>query len=98
MTNNQKYALVTGATGGMGYEPAKLLAQHPYNQVLVTRRQGEPDQRAGELGQQYGSGGLPLARDLFEPPAAFAVYQAAGNKGIRVERSKSSSIICRKKP
>ena len=43
MENTNKYALITGATSGIGYELAKLFAKDGYNLVIVARDQAELD-------------------------------------------------------
>lgn len=40
---NQKIALITGATAGIGYETALLLAQNNYNLILTGRRKDRLD-------------------------------------------------------
>ncbi len=85
MTDNQKYALVTGATGGIGYELAKLLARDKYNLVLVARHQEDLDRTAAELREQYGVDVFAVAKDLFDREAPFQLYDAVKARGIRVE-------------
>jgi hypothetical protein len=83
MTNN-KYALITGATSGIGYELAKLFAQDGYNLVIVARSEEELQQRKSEFSQQYNVEVIPIAKDLFEPDAALQLYNEVKGKGIPV--------------
>ena len=66
MADNQKYALITGGTSGIGRELAKLFAQDNYNLVLVARSQDDLAQTAAELQQQYGVQVTTIAKDLFQ--------------------------------
>jgi len=63
MENQQKTALITGGTSGIGKELAKLFAQDQYNLVIVARDQQELDNTANEL-QQYGIEIKTIAKDL----------------------------------
>ncbi|TSJ36354.1 SDR family oxidoreductase [Mucilaginibacter corticis] len=47
---NQKTALITGGTSGIGKELAKLFAKDKYNLIIVARDQAELDSTAAELG------------------------------------------------
>jgi short-subunit dehydrogenase len=44
-----KYALITGATSGIGYELAKLFAKDHYNLIIVSRETSKLDKTAKEL-------------------------------------------------
>ena len=63
MENNQKTALITGGTSGIGKELAKLFAQDKYNLVIVARNQQELDSTANEL-RQFGVEVKTIAKDL----------------------------------
>jgi short-subunit dehydrogenase len=78
------YALITGATSGIGYELAKLFAADRYNLILVARTQEDLERVAHELSSRHGIEALPMAKDLFEPNAAFELYDAVQAKGITV--------------
>jgi short-subunit dehydrogenase len=85
MANEQKYALITGATSGIGRELAKLFAQDQYHLIIVARNQQELDEAAAEFRQQYGVEVVALAKDLFRPEAPFEVVKEVTQRGLRVE-------------
>jgi short-subunit dehydrogenase len=61
MKSNNKYALVTGATSGIGYELAKLLAQDGYNLVIVARNHDELNVKEKEF-RAYGIEVIVMAK------------------------------------
>jgi len=85
MSNNQNYALITGATSGIGYELAKLFAKDNYNLIIVARSQGELASKAQEFKSQYGVEVVTIAKDLFKREEAFALCQEVTAKGIQVD-------------
>src|SRR6201996_8320610 len=72
MENNQKTALITGGTSGIGKELAKLFARDKYNLVIVARDHQELDATAGEL-RQYGVQVRTIAKDLSKMDEAKAL-------------------------
>lgn len=80
----KNYALITGATAGIGYELAKLFAKDRYNLVIVARSQPELEIKAQEFRAQ-GIEVIPIAKDLFIREEVFELIEEVKNKGIRVD-------------
>jgi short-subunit dehydrogenase len=72
MENNQKTALITGGTSGIGKELAKLFAQDKYNLIIVARNQQELESTAQEL-KQFGIEVRTIAKDLSKMEEAKAL-------------------------
>jgi uncharacterized protein len=84
-TANNRYAVITGATNGIGYELAKLFAGDGYNLVMVARNGEELEQKKTEFSQQYGVEVIPIAKDLFQPNAAFELYDEIKSRNVTVD-------------
>jgi hypothetical protein len=69
MDSNTQTALITGASGGIGYELAKLFARDHYNLVLVARSSDKLNQVAADLQSQFGIAVKTVALDLAAAPA-----------------------------
>lgn len=82
---NTRYALITGATSGFGYEFCKLFAASGYNLVMVARSEERLQEISGEIITQYGVEVLPLSADLFQPEIAEAIYETVKEQGIIVD-------------
>ena len=85
MAGNAKYALITGATNGIGYELAKLFAQDQYHLIIVARDPEELSTRAAEFQQQYGVEVVTIAKDLSKREAPFEVYRSVKELGLQVD-------------
>jgi short-subunit dehydrogenase len=85
MAVKKQYALITGATSGIGYELAKLFAQDGYNLVIVARYQSELNITASDLRNQYGVETVSIANDLSTDRGPFEVYEEVKAKGILVD-------------
>ncbi|WP_298737756.1 SDR family oxidoreductase [uncultured Chitinophaga sp.] len=83
--NRNKYAVITGATSGIGYELAKLFAADSYNLILVARSEERLQQVTDRLKQQYSVEITPIPRDLFIPGAAKEVYEQVKALNITVD-------------
>jgi len=85
IATEKQYALITGASMGIGYELAKLFAQDGYNLILVARSQQDLDRLAQDFSQQFVIEAIGLAKDLFEPEAASELYNEVKSKGLTVD-------------
>ncbi|RYY70238.1 MAG: SDR family oxidoreductase [Chitinophagaceae bacterium] len=84
MANQKEYTLITGGSGGIGYELAKLFAADNHNLVLVSRHQAALDKVASEIKQQYAVEVITFATDLFNVDNAHALYADVQGKNLKV--------------
>ncbi|MEL1243374.1 SDR family oxidoreductase [Flavobacterium sp. DGU11] len=85
MSNSQQYALITGATSGIGYELAKLFAKDNINLVLVARSEENLKSTAAEMRQISDITVHTIAADLFKPEAAKQVFDKTKELGVAIE-------------
>lgn len=82
---NEKFALITGATSGIGYELARLFAKDNYNLVLVARNESNLTQTASELKEVSDVTIHTISADLFQPDGAKQVYEKTKELGITID-------------
>ena len=85
MAEQKKYALITGASSGIGYEIAKCFAGDGHNLIIVARTQEDLDHTRNELIQKYGVEVVAIAKDLFDKDAPFQLYEVIKARGLQVE-------------
>ena len=73
MTSPRKLALVTGASGGIGLEFARLLARDGYDLAIVARSEPKLREVARELHDAFGVDVTPVALDLSAADSADAL-------------------------
>ncbi len=81
--NQQKTALITGASGGIGYELAKLFAQDGYNLVLIARSQEKLTQVADELQGKFRISVKVITKDLAIKTAPDKFSRSFKTKGLK---------------
>jgi len=83
MENQQKTALITGGTSGIGKELAKLFALDKYNLIIVARDQAQLNNVAAELGST-GIKVETISKDLSDMNEVFALCEELGDRQIDV--------------
>lgn len=83
MTDN-RYALITGATSGIGYELAKLFAQDNYSLVLVARNEDELKSTSAEL-SSFGVDVITISKDLFFRDQAFELCNELKTRDVQID-------------
>ena len=78
------YALITGASKGIGRAIAIELASKKINILLVARSQNLLEELAAEIEKNYGVQCHYLVSDLSKPDAAEAIYQWCVDQGFSV--------------
>ena len=82
MVNSGQWALVTGASSGLGKEFARALAARKYNLILAARREEPMQALAAELRQRHGVEIVIEAIDLGAPASPADLHKRLDEQGI----------------
>lgn len=85
MTNERKIALITGASGGLGLDFARLAAADGYDVILVARSLERLNEASRELEQFYGARTHIFPTDLSETGAADRLVSDIQSAGLQVD-------------
>ena len=80
-----KTALITGASGGIGYELALLFARDGFDCILVSRSEDKLKQLAGRLEREYRVKAVVIGKDLSRPSAVDEIYEEITASGLAVD-------------
>jgi len=80
-----KYALITGASSGIGLELAKIMAANGHNLILVARREEALQALKVELESAHKVDIKIVAMDLSESGKALALYRHCVSKQLTVD-------------
>jgi uncharacterized protein len=83
--SNRQTALVTGGSGGIGLELAKVLARHEFDLVLIARKRDALEAAAGQLEGKFAVKAHVFAADLRRPEAPQAIFDFLSNENIPIE-------------
>ncbi|HEX8557102.1 MAG TPA: SDR family oxidoreductase [Pyrinomonadaceae bacterium] len=78
-------ALVTGASGGIGEELARLFAADGHSLVLVARSRDKLARLAGELGERHGVAARVLPSDLARPESPQEIFDELRDASVTVD-------------
>lgn len=81
----KKWALITGASSGIGAGFAQQFAKDGHNLILVARSEGKLNSLASQLSSQYGVTARVIASDLGQPGAAQDLFDQLQADNIPVE-------------
>jgi uncharacterized protein len=84
-TATRPVALITGASGGIGLELARLCAKGGHDLILVARRKEKLEEIAKYLTGMYGVKSEVLVADLVDPDAPRAIHDAVEKLGLNVD-------------
>lgn len=81
----KRFALVTGASSGMGLEYARSLAAKGHNIIVVSNRDEDNKSVAAMLEKDYGVHAIPYYADLSRFDSAQEIYDWTKSEGIVVD-------------
>jgi len=84
MAGNNQWALITGASAGIGLEMAKLFAADHFNLVLVARNQARLKQLAGDLEKRHRISTRVEPKDLARSQAAQELFDALRDRPVSI--------------
>lgn len=81
----KNYILITGASTGIGFEMAQVLASKNYNLVLVARCVDKLEIVKSELEKKFSISVVVIAKDLSIVENAIALHKETQNLGLQIE-------------
>lgn len=85
MTGSRPAALITGASGGIGLELARLCAKGGHDVILVARSRAKLDEISKYLSGMYGVRTEVIAADLAEQETPQAIMGEIDRRGLGVD-------------
>jgi len=85
MGEDKNFALVTGASSGIGLAISRELAGRGYPLLLVSNEEEKIAETAGETGKEYGVRTIPLYIDLAQRDSAQKILDYCENNNIKIE-------------
>ena len=82
---NDRWALITGASSGIGAEFAVQLASRGMHLILAARRKDRMTALATDLNTRHGTRCHVVTIDLAEPEAGRLLHEEIGRLGVQVE-------------
>src|SRR5215469_4998599 len=83
--NNQRQtALITGASSGIGYDLAQIMAAD-FNLIVTARNQKRLEQLAQELQARHGNHVHVIPADLALPDAPSSIFAEIGRRGLKID-------------
>jgi uncharacterized protein len=85
LSSTYGYALVTGASGGIGREFARQLSARGWKLILSARNEAGLEETKRLLSGDAASEAVTIKADLSAPGAAAALHEACASRALRVE-------------
>lgn len=83
--SDRPVALVTGASGGIGLEFARILAREGHDLFLVARSFPALERIATELSAKYATTALAVRLDLTDPAASAQLFESLAQRGAAID-------------
>ena len=84
-SNTSEFALITGASNGIGMALAHVMAQRRHNLLLVARSADKLQTLSKNLQAEHGINVHALALDLAVPGAAQTLYDHCHQQGLAID-------------
>lgn len=85
MTISNIYAVVTGASSGIGLAFSKELARKGYNLVMVSNEEQALNDRASEVSTAFSVKAIPVTMNLADTESPLRLYDFCSERGLDVE-------------
>src|SRR6185369_11797078 len=90
---SKSFALITGASSGIGYELTKFFAQDHINLILVSRQHDQLTQLADQIREKYQVEVIVIIKDLSDLSQVTSLYNEVQQLNLEVDYLVNSAGI-----